>query len=179
MLWGLSLWPEDWADPWPIGAPTSTSMLSHTQITDQWVNSCVDDWPSEISEISCFPVHSCSRVAGRLGIMGSGGSSQARIFHGKPSHQTGNCFGFVFLLQVLRRGLCFISQLHSRLWVDSLLRFHWLRTCFKLQIFTSAWGLDMLNFVHGVTLAVSMENDIVVLQIAAGGPSGNSKMSRS
>ena len=139
-------------------------------------DNCVDDWPSEIS---CFPVHSCSRVAGRLGIMGSGGSSQARIFHGKPSHQTGNCFGFIFLLQVLRRGLCFISQLHSRLWVDSLLRFHWLRTCFKLQIFTSAWGLDMLNFAHGVTLAVSMENDIVVLQIAAGGPSGNSKMSRS
>ena len=50
---------------------------------------------------------------------------------------------------------------------------------FKLQIFTSAWGLDMLNCAHGVTLAVSMENDIVVLQIAAGGPSGNSKMSRS
>ena len=32
-----------------------------------------------------------------------------------------------------------------------LLRFHWLRSCFKLQIFTS--GLDMLNFAHGVTSA--------------------------
>jgi hypothetical protein len=40
----------------------------------------------------------------------------------------------------------------------------------------------MLNFAHGVTLGVSLRrwhDDIVVLQIDAGGPSGNSKMSRS
>jgi len=32
--------------------------------------------------------------------MGSGGSSQARFLHGKPSHQTGNCFGFILPVQV-------------------------------------------------------------------------------
>ena len=98
------------------------------------------DWPSELS---CFPLHSWGSpvVAGRLGIMGSGGSSQARIFHGKPPHQTGNCFGFVFLLQLFRQGLCFVSQLHSRLWVDSLLRFHWLRICssFKFSLQLEVW----------------------------------------
>ena len=67
---GYEAQPEDRA-PWPIGAPTSTSIqMSHTQITDQWgerrgKTSCVDDWPSEISEI-CFPVfHSCSRFSSR------------------------------------------------------------------------------------------------------------------
>ena len=132
-----------------------------------------------LHEVSCFPVNSWgSRVAGRLGIMGSGGSSQARFLHGKPSHQTGNCFGFILPVQVLRQRLCSVSQLH----VDSFLRFHWLKSSFKLQIFTSACGFDMLNFAHGVTLGVSLRrcnNDMVVLQVAAGEPSGNSKMSRS
>ena len=179
----MRLWPEDRA-PWPIGAITSTSTdvipIHRSQIKQWGDNCCVDDWPSELS---CFPVFQRgSRVAGRLGIMGSGGSSQARIFHGKPSHQTGNCFVFIFLLQLLRRGLCFVSQSHSRLWVDSFLRFHWLKSCFNLQIFTSAWGFDMLNFAHGVTLGVCLRrwhDDMVVLQVAAGGPSGNRKMSRS
>ena len=79
---------------------TSTTSTYMGQYTDQWGehHSCVDDGPSEVS---CFPVHSWgSRVAGRLGIMGSGGSSQARFLHGKPSHQTGNCFGFILPVQV-------------------------------------------------------------------------------
>ena len=90
-------------------------------------------------------------VTGRLGIMGSGGSSQARFMVNPNS--AGFAIGFTCYF-FLRLCLCFVCPPSYTVVSGSTPSFVF--TGFKLQNFTSAWGFDMLNFAHGVTLAVSL-----------------------